>query len=143
MKFILATLVFALSATSAQEEDVSYPIAIAVATFTGPVFLGQFNFYQDDNGQVTATGALHQGLEESRDYRFRFYSGPNCEELGDVVLEHQFKSMQVLSLGGTAPIQELIEDAHLSGEGGVLESPWVLADENQELACVMLKKVTE
>lgn len=117
-----------------------YPSTVAVATFAGPVFLGQFNFVQDNNGQVTATGALHQGLDSNKKYRFKFYKGPDCENLGDVRLEHKFKSMQVLSVGGTAPIQEVIEKAHLSGEKGVLGSPWVLADEHQNLACVMLKR---
>lgn len=120
-----------------------YPPTIAVATFAGPQFLGQFNFYQDNNGNVTATGALHKGLEENKSYHFKFYSGPNCEDLGNVLLEHKFKSMQVVNMGGTAPIQEVVEKVHLSGEDGVLDSPWVLADDTQDLACIMLKKVSQ
>lgn len=113
--------------------------AIAVASFTGPNIIGEFTFSQDTKGKVVATGAFHKGLRQDVKYKFGFYSGSSCEELGEVVLEHEFSSMHALHMGATPPIQESIPDIHLTGENGYIGAPWVLSDNQRSLACVMLK----
>jgi hypothetical protein len=117
----------------------SYFPAVAVASFTGPTIVGEFSFYQDSTGKVVATGALQRGLVPDAQYHFRFHNGPSCEALGEVVSHHSFKSMRVMEIGATAPIQETIEDVHLTGQNGLVGSPWVLSDGTQDVACVVLK----
>jgi hypothetical protein len=117
----------------------SYSPAVAVASFTGPSIVGEFSFYQDSTGKVVATGALQRGLVPDAQYHFRFHNGPSCEALGEAVTHHSFKSMRVMEVGGTAPIQETIEDVHLTGQNGLVGSPWVLSDGYQDVACVVLK----
>lgn len=113
--------------------------AVAVASFTGPNIVGEFSFSQDTKGEVVATGAFHKGLKQDVKYKFSFYSGTSCEELGEVVVEHEFSSMHALYQGATAPIQEAIPDIHLTGEDGFIGTPWVLSDNKRSLACVVLK----
>jgi hypothetical protein len=117
----------------------TYFPAVVVASFTGPSIVGEFSFYQDAQGDVTATGALQRGLKQDVRYKFRFHEGPSCDNLGPVVLEHEFETMHVVDLGGTPPIQELIPGIHLTGNDGFSGAPWVLADEHRDLACVILK----
>jgi hypothetical protein len=113
--------------------------AVAVASFTGPSIIGEFNFFQDTKGQVVATGAIQKGLKQDLRYKFTFYDGPNCEELGEVLLEHEFSTMRVVDMGGTPPVQESIPYIRLTGEGGYIGAPWVLSDSRRNLACVILK----
>ncbi|KAL9555731.1 hypothetical protein MBANPS3_002228 [Mucor bainieri] len=115
-------------------QDKFFP-AVAVASFTGPSIVGEFSFYQDSNGQVVATGAFQKGLLQDRE----FHQGPNCEDLGEVVMAHYFETMHVLDIGGTPPIQEPLNDIHLTGEDGYMGLPWVLSDGVHDLACVVLK----
>lgn len=119
-------------------QDKFFP-AVAVASFTGPSIVGEFSFYQDSNGQVVATGAFQKGLLQDREYEFRFHQGPNCENLGEVVMAHYFETMHVLDIGGTPPIQEPLNDIHLTGQDGYMGLPWVLSDGVHDLACVVLK----
>ncbi|CAO3643615.1 unnamed protein product [Mucor fragilis] len=119
-------------------QDKFFP-AVAVASFTGPSIVGEFSFYQDSNGQVVATGAFQKGLLQDREYEFRFHQGPNCEDIGEVVMAHYFETMHVLDVGGTPPIQEPLNDIHLTGKDGYMGLPWVLSDGVHDLACVVLK----
>lgn len=120
-------------------DPASYAATVAVASFPGPNIVGEFSFYQDSTGKVVATGALQKGLVPDAQYHFRFHNGPSCESLGEAVSHHSFRSMRVMEVGGTAPIQETIEDVHLTGKNGLVGSPWVLSDGTQDVACVVLK----
>lgn len=134
-----------LSGINSNSNDLSnvysneYFPAVAVASFTGPNIVGEFSFSQDTKGEVVATGAFHKGLKQDVKYKFSFYSGTSCEELGEVMMEHEFASMHALHQGATAPIQEAIPDIHLTGEDGFIGTPWVLSDNKRSLACVVLK----
>ncbi|KAI8974374.1 hypothetical protein BDB01DRAFT_406684 [Pilobolus umbonatus] len=113
-----------------------YP-AIATATFTGPSIVGSFNFYQDIEGHVRITGAIHTGLEQDIDYKFRFHHG-TCSDMGPVKLIHPLNSMNVYGVG-TPPIQEIIEGIQLTGHDGIIGFPWVLMNNDRDLACVIIK----
>ncbi|RCH80883.1 hypothetical protein CU098_003962 [Rhizopus stolonifer] len=152
MKSSLLFLPFLLGFVLAEEKKVEfaglgsdalgqefYP-AVAVAQFTGPTIIGEFNFYQDASGEVTATGAFQKGLKPGQRYRFRFHEGTNCDRLGEMSLEHEFTNLRAIQAGGTAPVQEKIDLAHLTGNTGLIGSPWVLSDGSRDLACVVLKK---
>lgn len=125
-------------AIEAETPRVYFP-AVAVASFTGPSIVGEFNFFQDTTGDVVATGAIQKGLKQDMSYKFTFYDGPNCEQLGEALLEHKFATMRVVDMGGTPPIQEVIPYIRLTGDGGYIGAPWVLSDDYHNLACVMLK----
>jgi hypothetical protein len=136
MKLHASLILFAASLVLADDE---YFPAIGLAQFTGPKIVGEFSFYQDSAGLVTATGALHRGLSQDVDYYFRFHEGSSCEDLGPPVYEHTFDGMHVSGMGATAAIQEPLEGIRLTGRDGVIDMPWVLSDSERDLACVIVK----
>ncbi|KAI8883400.1 hypothetical protein K501DRAFT_184694 [Backusella circina FSU 941] len=140
MKLQAALLFFAASLVLAQGE---YFPAIGLAQFTGPKIVGEFSFYQDNSGLVTATGALQKGLSQDVDYYFSFREGSSCEDLGSPIYEHSFDGMHVSGMGATAAIQEPLEGIRLTGPDGILNMPWVLSDSERDLACVIVKNQAE